>query len=367
MKEVHYFDLDRYYERGDDWYQSHFTARCPTSASECQTMDNTPDYSRSLYGTKVVSRMVQTLAPVRDRVRFLLVIREPISRELSWYNHQRSLLWPFGKKCNQDSFEQYIECRGEENLLETIDTAVAQFWRHFGTKQLMVLSTTLIQQNLSAALPPIGRFLGLDKSRAGAWYSKTELPRVNEKPNPNKLRLEDVQNGTICKLIYFFNARYADFQALVNDGRGPPEQPFFDMQLFQADQWGCDLNAIAKRCIAEPFQPKQSRQDRSANWHCQTVNMSRIDIRARTEYKGDGRSPPAPSPPRPPPRPPPPSPPSPSPRRLSVAPDAPRDDKPFLMMVGLAKPHGPWHCWAEHYQAVSTKREHDAVRAQWHC
>ena len=79
-KEVHYFDDDERYELGARWYRQHF--RCD------RAIDATPILHDELAAARL---SLSFPAAALALVRAVVILREPISRDLSFYNHLHSL------------------------------------------------------------------------------------------------------------------------------------------------------------------------------------------------------------------------------------------------------------------------------------
>jgi len=78
-KEVHYFD--RYFERGDEWYQSYFPAA--GAAGRYRAIGEiTPDY----LATEEAPVRIHALLPA---CRLIAILRNPVDRVYSWYQHAR--------------------------------------------------------------------------------------------------------------------------------------------------------------------------------------------------------------------------------------------------------------------------------------
>jgi hypothetical protein len=91
VKEVHYFDQEEKWQRGASFYKNHFdVGNCGRKAKNRTNpvyfMDSTPDY----FPNKLVPvRMHRSFSEAdRLRKRFILILREPVEREYSWYNHR---------------------------------------------------------------------------------------------------------------------------------------------------------------------------------------------------------------------------------------------------------------------------------------
>lgn len=96
---VHYFDL--HYQRGVDWYSSHFKAQeCPV------TLDSTPSYLRSPFAP-------QRIHDYNPDAKIILVARNPLERAFSHYWHEKKkgqLNFGFEEViANYDLFASWIE------------------------------------------------------------------------------------------------------------------------------------------------------------------------------------------------------------------------------------------------------------------
>ena len=88
-KEAHVFDMSsslwkKVLEKPSQYQELYTTENCPTR----YFVDGTPRYSR----TPVAAARIPELLPShwRPQLRFLMTIREPIARDLSWFNHRLS-------------------------------------------------------------------------------------------------------------------------------------------------------------------------------------------------------------------------------------------------------------------------------------
>lgn len=83
FKEPHYFDISERYSHGADWYvKTHFPGNCTRKL----TYDATPRYIRT---HEVPHRMKHSYSPENlRRKKLILLLREPIAREFSWYKHK---------------------------------------------------------------------------------------------------------------------------------------------------------------------------------------------------------------------------------------------------------------------------------------
>ncbi len=78
-KEMHFFDLDNKFNRGKKWYKQQFPY------TNEYILDATPNY---LYEKHIPIRIKETLG---DNVRFIIVLRDPVSRCFSAWNMYRQI------------------------------------------------------------------------------------------------------------------------------------------------------------------------------------------------------------------------------------------------------------------------------------
>lgn len=79
-KEVHFFDIDHRYHKGPEFYGQRFYQQ-----SDCRTLDATPD---TLQFPKRVSETYKNAGgDQKEKLKIIVILREPIARELSLYNH----------------------------------------------------------------------------------------------------------------------------------------------------------------------------------------------------------------------------------------------------------------------------------------
>ena len=75
-KEVHFFDLN--YDRGGDWYHTHFPTRSELDRDRALTGESTPYYMFHPHG---FTRMAAML----PRARIIMLLRDPVQRAVSHY------------------------------------------------------------------------------------------------------------------------------------------------------------------------------------------------------------------------------------------------------------------------------------------
>jgi len=189
-KEVHYFDL--HYGRGLEWYRSCFPYRGQLRGRSI-TLDASPYY------------LAHPLAPERaagllPRVKLVALLRNPIDRALSHYQHEVRHGW------ETLSFEEAIEqeaerLAGEEERLRQdpdyysfnhhrysyahrgLYLMQLQRWlEHFPRSQLLILQSEWLFRDPAAATAAVHEFLGLPPYRLEQYKPFYEGKYAREMP-----------------------------------------------------------------------------------------------------------------------------------------------------------------------------------------
>jgi Sulfotransferase domain len=167
-KEVHYFDLA--YHRGSTWYRAHF--RIPRQLDEIAG-ESSPYY---LFHPLVPKRVAADL----PNSRLIVILRNPIDRAYSHYNHERALGY------EELRFEDAIECE-EERLTGEEDRILSdpsyrsfshqhhsyiarsryaeqleRWFRYFDREHFCILSAEDLFEHPHETAATCQRFLGLE-------------------------------------------------------------------------------------------------------------------------------------------------------------------------------------------------------------
>lgn len=164
MKEVHFFD--RYFERGPEWYAGLFEKALQSSIIwEC-----TPNY---LYHSGVPERIEQTIAAPK----FVVLLREPISRSIS---HYERFLSTHGKKM---SFSKAIEIKRNIVRYSEYSKYLKKYIKIWGRDRIHVIFYEDISYNPNELISRTSKFLGV--SECGFPGPKvSSMKRVNSAQNP---------------------------------------------------------------------------------------------------------------------------------------------------------------------------------------
>jgi hypothetical protein len=179
--EVHYFDWAHHYERGPDWYASHFSG----SSGESAIGEKTPEYLQTnvtlLEGHRPDTH--KTIHSLMPDGRLIVIFREPVARAASsarhlLHTHRVSPL------VDLDAFLQGRDSK--RRLLYDLTLSYGYYYRRlapflelFDPEQILIL---IYEQDVrdypAAGLAKAARFLGVDETVA--------VPDLNERVNTFK-------------------------------------------------------------------------------------------------------------------------------------------------------------------------------------
>lgn len=182
VKEIHYFDADRQYERGPDWYSSHFSGAGP---EHVVVGEATPAYSRFPLHRDVPLRAAQLVPDAR----LIYVLREPVARIRSHYLHDRSL------GLESAPFEQAVLQRSTYVDTSRYAMQLDQWLRHYPRDRVLVLTSERLRAHQVETMQQVYRFLGVDET----WQPPSrELHRTEDKhvPRPAAHRLRTSRLGS---------------------------------------------------------------------------------------------------------------------------------------------------------------------------
>lgn len=203
-KEAHYFDRDERYEQGIKFYAKRFY-NC-TGATHA--MDATP--ANFAYPERVRQAYDEAGNNQTENLKIVVILREPIARDLSIYNHKaslfreqasRNIFWKNAvdkKSGDLMPFEEYVRkafynmqhpngpCSDSNNSFcyGLYAMFLKRWMKLFKHRQLLVLSYSELIENEAKLMWRLRTFIGLDDS-VGA----TEIERVNSKHDVKKISL----------------------------------------------------------------------------------------------------------------------------------------------------------------------------------
>ncbi|KAL7476725.1 hypothetical protein ACHAW6_004348 [Cyclotella cf. meneghiniana] len=238
-KEVHFFYEHLRYQEGVEFYSKRFE-HCVGRKRKKYILDATPKYllfSKRIYDLYNES----SRAGLKKSLKLMVVLREPISREISWYNHRifrLALLNSTGHGSIHESyrdilqsngaimsFDQYSETVLKDSIKVDPSNSPGIYVEHlkswvklFDRKQLLVLSYDELQSNPAKTRWRINKFLGT-KYKGG-------FNKANTKESDSKIREVSLRAGQALKPL--FQETNEKLYAFLRDHPGPAmeQKPF---------------------------------------------------------------------------------------------------------------------------------------------
>ena len=233
-KEVHYFD--EFYNQGIEFYARRFD-KCVREHRQF-ILDATPNYlneSQRVYETytnrKAKHSMIASL-------KLICILREPVARELSWYNH-KVMLYNLGKR-----FDWVIDVAHENATIKSFDDYsndlvreiindpsgsfslyadhLKEWVKLFSRQRLLILSYQEFLQRPSRIKQRIEAFIGMNL--AGRFSHEN----VNDSP----AKVHEISSQAKAVLGVLFSRKNEELHQFLHDNPGPPMEqnpfPLFD-------------------------------------------------------------------------------------------------------------------------------------------
>jgi len=231
-KEVHFFDHQNRYDEGIEFYAKRFK-KCARQNKQF-IMDATPNYlnqARRVYKTYTNEKAQKSAI---KSLKLICILREPVSRELSLYNHKVTL---FTQGSKDDWLMDVVH---ENSTIKTFDEYSDELAREirsfprgafglyvdhlkewvewFDRKNLLILSYDELLQQPSMVMQRIGHFLGINL--AGSFSHEN----TNERPN----KVKEVSLHAKQVLGSLFKDKNEELYKFIRDSSGPPmeQNPF---------------------------------------------------------------------------------------------------------------------------------------------
>ena len=219
-KEVHFFDKPKRYEQGLKFYRRRFE-KC---SHEKFVMDATPDtfrYPERVHSTYSSARDAQTDL-VAD-LKIIVTLREPVARELSWYNHQVAQKW-----IPKVDFEQYATDLFRNLSSPKIENFgfyahfLAKWFTLFPRKNILVISYDEFKADPTKVLWRIETFLGIPETST----NPNALGHLNSHNSASKVRLPSCEvQKTLADIYEAENQKLYDLLES-NPGSSFEQRPF---------------------------------------------------------------------------------------------------------------------------------------------
>ena len=159
------------HNKGVEFYKQQFNDGKCDGQSKARFVDSTPIF----HVNEVWERIAKTYPSsiMRDNLKFIVLLREPVSRDVSWYQqYVRTELYDHGRKFSEmktmkemhdiltsKMHGRHNDTRLKGRYVEQLQTLT----KHFRRNQIMVLSSVAIFKNTSAIMELIRQFLELPK------------------------------------------------------------------------------------------------------------------------------------------------------------------------------------------------------------
>ena len=184
-KEPNFFSDEGNYATGAKDYKDLFRdAKCHNNAKYSKYIDGTP----MLHVPQVWSRIVETYnkekdgKKLKDNLKFIVLLREPVSRDFVWYQHiLRNSLHAGQKFVDVKTIKELSE---ETKFLDTkgVDTRygryieqLQEFTKYFRRDQLLILNSQVIFDDAASIMNNVYQFLNVPDEKV----PNLVLPRVN--------------------------------------------------------------------------------------------------------------------------------------------------------------------------------------------
>ena len=150
IRELHYFDRPDRFDKGAEWYRRCFPPPRWKNGRRSITGEKTPYY---LFHPHVPQRMAEVI----PRARLIVMLRNPVDRAYSHYQHDLSL-----KRKHPGTFEEVIERRDSSYLPRGIYVdQLLRWYEYFSKEQMLVLKSEDFFGRTTETLRQVEDFLGL--------------------------------------------------------------------------------------------------------------------------------------------------------------------------------------------------------------
>lgn len=177
QKEVHFFNSNFFFKKGIRWYKSIFNNNNKLQG------EKTPNYISNF---KAHERMFEIV----PNAKLILILRNPIDRAFSAYNHQKqqSVCWDKIIDIQKQNFNEIISLN-TENLIQTnlikrgfyVDQ-IENLYKYFKSEQVLILISEHMKKDPQAIYNKIFEFLGV------------ETMQIEYKPNIHKREYQETMS-----------------------------------------------------------------------------------------------------------------------------------------------------------------------------
>lgn len=170
-KEIHFFDLDESFEKGEVWYHNYFPLP-HTLGKHAITYDNTPSY---LYYPKSAKRIFSYY----PNMKLIVSLRDPVERAFSawtmFHNFHKDTNHPYYHLAEFREFDKAVRDEIDKMLSgdPTLEPSyvrrgiyyeqLLRYFKYFKREQIFIIDSYSLKKNTSLILTEVIQFLGLPK------------------------------------------------------------------------------------------------------------------------------------------------------------------------------------------------------------
>jgi hypothetical protein len=151
VKELDFFDEGGNWRRGIDWYKRQFKGAGPGSVAVGEASTAYSKYP-------LVAGVPQRIATFLPNARFVYVVRDPIERIRSHYDHRVAIgaeILPLGEAVLSNPVYLLCSCYASQ---------VEQYLDHYPPDRLLLVKSEDLRERRSATMSRVYAFLGVDES-----------------------------------------------------------------------------------------------------------------------------------------------------------------------------------------------------------
>lgn len=177
QKEVHFFNSNFFFKKGIRWYKSNFNNNKKLQG------EKTPNYISDFRAHERMSKVVPD-------AKLILILRNPIDRAFSAYNHQKQqgVCWDKIIDIQKQDFNEIISLN-TENLIRTnlikrgfyVDQ-IENLYKYFKPEQVLILISEHMKKDPQVIYNKIFEFLGI------------ESIKIEHKPNIHKREYQETMS-----------------------------------------------------------------------------------------------------------------------------------------------------------------------------
>lgn len=161
-KEPHFFEHDDRYQRGRRYYSRMYSDKKCLDNPTAQFIDGTPQLH---YMHRVASRFNEFYSDEEKKnLKFILMLREPVSRDYSWYQHSTRAELAEGMKFTSLKTFQELDERNDHlhNRYGRYVEQVKDLTKYFARNQILILNSESVFKNSTKNMEIIAKFLGIN-------------------------------------------------------------------------------------------------------------------------------------------------------------------------------------------------------------